>query len=484
MKQNAVKKKIVGIIIILGAVTAILSTLETRVAWISSFCGVLGDGCRETVQYSILNIGVSYWGVAFYAFLGMLYLFRPTWLFFAVMAGCGVETVMVILLIQMKLVCILCLMNLAWMLLLLYCFFDFKRFSQMLCVWLVFYVSGGGMVRPPDTGHDPGGSCHESPQIMARVGGTDITRQQVEQPLTTKLYKMQSDIYRVKHTALENRINQVLLEKDAREKGISVQALKDRLVAELPAVKAAAVDFYFKTGIYKRWGSWRGSEAETREKIRLYLRLSAEEEKILAHCQTLRQRYPVTVFLEKPSLPMTRVSIDGCPSTGPDHATVIVVEVSDYLCPMCRKGHDTLERVRQAYKEKIKWVFKANPLESIHPGATDVALAGRCAGEQGKFWEFHQMLFSGKKPGVDDARKYAKQLGLDMGTFDACLADANKKEQFGNDREKLRKAGVTSTPTLIINGKVQVGVPSYEALCQMIDQALNESAKTTGGIPQ
>lgn len=467
--DTSLSGKIIGIVIILGVVTSIMSGLETKVAWISSFCSAFGDGCRETVPYRMMGIPIPFWGVGYYTMLALLYLIRPSWLFFPVMAGCGMEAVLVVIMTKMKFVCVLCGINLMWMLILFLLLFDRKRIALMLCLGLACYIASDALIQ------SPWAALPENPAVLARVGDRDITRKEVEQPITTRLYKSRMQIYQMKQAILESRVDDILLEKDASKKGITVQALRDELSSGTPTPDSRIVDSYFNTGRYKRWGQWAGTEQEIKEKIRQHLAMAEQSQQILDHCQKLRQEYPVSIFLEKPSLPLTHVAIDGCPTTGPAQAPVIVIELSDYLCPACRKGHDVVEQIRKKYKDNVRWVFKANPLERIHPGAGAMALAARCAMDQGQFWAFHDRLFSGKKPDFKDALDYARLLDLDIARFTECAADPQGLEKLKQETQAVRRAGITSTPTLIINGELHVGIPSVEELSRLIDQALTDA---------
>ncbi len=471
------RHKIAGIIILLGFFTAVLSAMETKAAWISALCGIMGDGCRETVQYNMAGIPVYLWGVAYYTLLILLYFLRPAWLFFPVMAGCGTEAVLVFIMVKMRLPCLLCGVNFLWMLILFFCLFDKKRISVMLCLGLGSYIPANALITAP---HDAAGQNGHAAlaafsDVLARVDGEEITREEVERPLTTRLYTIQQAVYKLKYRILESRIREILLEKAAAEKASTVEALTQALVSKVPVLEDHVVDNYYRTKQYQQWGNWQGTEAQIKEKIRKRLVLEWKNLQISKYCRELEKRYPVSIYLEKPPLPLTNVTIEGSPSTGPAHAPVIIVELSDYLCPSCRKGHSTVKRIREKYKGKIKWVFKDIPLERIHPGAKALALAARCAHEQGQFWAYQDLLFSESTPNPDDIFKYAQELGLDLNRFRECSVDPKTREQLDLEVTAARNAGISSTPTLIINGKLRVGIPSFEQLCRLIDQALQDS---------
>lgn len=120
------------------------------------------------------------------------------------------------------------------------------------------------------------------------------------------------------------------------------------------------------------------------QKVRQYLRSQNRLETMQAFILPLMEKYGFQDLFSPPKLPLTQVRIDNNFATGPENAAVTIVEFSDYLCPMCRKGHDITRKIRQKYQEKIRWIFKDYPLK-MHKGAKYLAMAARCAGEQGKF---------------------------------------------------------------------------------------------------
>lgn len=88
-----------------------------------------------------------------------------------------------------------------------------------------------------------------------------------------------------------------------------------------------------------------------------------------------------------------QISAGDAPNKGPENAPVVIVEYSDFQCPYCQRGYQTMKQVLSAYGEKIRLVYKNFPLISIHPHAQKTAEAAVCAADQGKFWQFHDALF-------------------------------------------------------------------------------------------
>ena len=138
---------------------------------------------------------------------------------------------------------------------------------------------------------------------------------------------------------------------------------------------------------------------------------------------------------------------------GKKEAPITIVEFSDFQCPYCSRLQPTLTQVLDAYPNDVKLVFKDFPL-SFHKQATNAAKASRAAGEQGKYWEMHDLIFKDFNKLTDNSFKaYATQLGLDITKFEADF-NSNKYDKLIQEDISLGKsAGVSGTPTLFLNGK-------------------------------
>jgi protein-disulfide isomerase len=162
------------------------------------------------------------------------------------------------------------------------------------------------------------------------------------------------------------------------------------------------------------------------------------------------------------------------PSLGPKDAPVTVVMFSDYQCPYCRKWYsDTFKPLMSAYQGQVRFVYKDFPLSSIHEEASPAALAARCAGEQGKYWEYQDLLFTGPE-GLSAAAytKYAQSLALDDAKFNECVASKRYQKTIEDDYQTAAGIGIQSTPTFFINGVPLIGAQPIDAFKQLIDQEL------------
>jgi protein-disulfide isomerase/plastocyanin len=173
------------------------------------------------------------------------------------------------------------------------------------------------------------------------------------------------------------------------------------------------------------------------------------------------------------------VSMDDDAVKGDVNAPVTIIEFSDFECPFCGKYvAETYPQIVKDYIEtgKVKYVFRDFPLD-FHPSAQKAAEAAECAGEQGKYWEMHDVLFENQDAlGVDTLKMYAVSLGLDTVEFDNCLDSGAMAEEVLADLADGQAYGVSGTPGFFINGKLLSGAQPFEAFKQEIEAALVEAS--------
>jgi len=182
---------------------------------------------------------------------------------------------------------------------------------------------------------------------------------------------------------------------------------------------------------------------------------------------------PVGKYLQTPVIGENAIKF------GPDNAKVKLVEYSDFQCPYCQLFQKTVSEVVKEYGDKVQFVFKNLPLESIHPRAKAAAMAAECANEQGKFMEYGDKLFANQKiwgdPKQTDNRmftSYATQLRMDVSKFNQCLTDEKYKDKIENDLKEATEFGISGTPAIFVNDKFKNGAVSAEELKALLDQEL------------
>jgi protein-disulfide isomerase len=175
--------------------------------------------------------------------------------------------------------------------------------------------------------------------------------------------------------------------------------------------------------------------------------------------------------------PRIEVKSAGHPEVGAKDAPVTIVEFSDFQCPFCGRAEPTLRQVRAKYGDKVRLVYMDFPL-GIHEHAIDAASAGRCAEEQGKFWQFHDAMFADQsKLKPDDLKADAKKLGLDTAKFNDCFDKGKYKSGIESDMAQGRDLGVDGTPAFFINGRPMTGAQPFEKFQSTIDEELASGQK-------
>jgi protein-disulfide isomerase len=168
------------------------------------------------------------------------------------------------------------------------------------------------------------------------------------------------------------------------------------------------------------------------------------------------------------------IPVDDDPVIGPENAAITIVEFSDYECPFCTKWYaEVWPRLQETYPNQVRLVYRDFPLTSIHGNAVPAAEAANCAGEQGAYWEFHEMLFTAPDGLSKEAyQNYASELELDAASFDQCVEERRYQDEVTSDLNFAFELGVRSTPTFFINGIALVGAQPFEVFQEVIDKEL------------
>ncbi len=157
---------------------------------------------------------------------------------------------------------------------------------------------------------------------------------------------------------------------------------------------------------------------------------------------------------------------------------VTLIEYADFQCPACKSYHPVVNKINSDYKDRLLFVYRFFPLTSIHQNAMISAQAGYAAYLQGKFWEMHDLLFENQ----DDWAKasdpksifeaFAAKIGLNVDQFKKDIDSGNVKKFVTEEQNEGLNAGVSSTPTFVLNGKVISNPSGYDDFKKLIDDAL------------
>jgi protein-disulfide isomerase len=178
-----------------------------------------------------------------------------------------------------------------------------------------------------------------------------------------------------------------------------------------------------------------------------------------------------------------KVPIEDSPVKGNSDALVTVVEFSDYQCPFCSRAHATVQKLQEEYGDKLRVVMKQNPL-SFHPRAKPAALAAMAAGEQGKYWEYHDKLFANAKELEDaDLEKYAKEVGLNVDKWKKDMGNSKYQQIIDRDQGLAGQLGANGTPAFFINGRLLSGAQPIDNFRTLINEELPKAeALVKGGM--
>jgi predicted DsbA family dithiol-disulfide isomerase len=187
----------------------------------------------------------------------------------------------------------------------------------------------------------------------------------------------------------------------------------------------------------------------------------------------LRRSHKVVTYLD----PLRwDVQTAGHPSRGPANAPVTIVEFADFECPYCGGLFPTLKAVERTYADKVRFVYRQFPLTNMHPHAQKAAEASLCANEQQKFWEFHDSMFGNQLAlAVEDLKSRAVTMKLNTTAFNTCLDSGRQAAAVAKDQEEARKLGVSSTPTMFINGRLLSGNQPYGDIRAIIEDELSRA---------
>jgi protein-disulfide isomerase len=317
-------------------------------------------------------------------------------------------------------------------------------------------------------------------QPLAEVNGEPITGEELERALGARLRQLEQQIYDLKRRQLETLISELLLIQEAGRRGTSVPALLDaEVTAKVGLVTEQEVEAFYRANKARL----RGEEATVREQVRTYLqqqKLAAQRAQLV---ETLRSQAKVVDRLQAPPVVRVEVPFDGAVIRGAADAPVTIVEFSDFHCPFCKQVQPTLVQLLARYPGKVKLVYRDFPIDGLHPQARRAAEAARCAWDQGKFWEYHDLLFAGPASATpEELERYAGQVGLDTGVFGRCLSEGVHRAAVQRDFDEGARLGVAGTPGFFINGRPLSGAQPLEAFVRVIEEELARmpSPRTAG----
>jgi protein-disulfide isomerase len=277
----------------------------------------------------------------------------------------------------------------------------------------------------------------------------------------------------VRSQALDELVDERLVDAEAKARGMSPEDVLQVEERKISPVQQADIQKFFDD--LKKQGRVPG-DAKLElfgDRIRGFLESQETAKARATFLQSLREKAQVAIALEPPRV---QVGTKG-PGLGPENAPVTIVEFSDYECPFCKKAHPTVTEILKDYPQQVRFVYRNFPLD-MHQNARPAAEASLCAEEQGKFWAYHDLVFTSAQPlTAPTLRGIAEKSGLDLAKFDACVKERRHQARVDADVADGRQAGVSGTPAFFVNGIPLSGARSKDDFKKVIDAELKGPAK-------
>jgi protein-disulfide isomerase len=308
----------------------------------------------------------------------------------------------------------------------------------------------------------------------AEVDGERISLQDLKEAAGEPLATLEEQAYRLKQQKLQQMIEDRLLVHEAHRRNVSLQWLIDaEITSKVPEVSSEEVHRVYELNKTQLLKPESAVEGQLRSFLRKHKIAARQEE----YAKFLQARATVSIYLLPPPPFRVDVHSEG-PSRGPADAPVTIIEFEDFQCPFCRKAQDTLEQVVLHYKDKIRIVHRDFPLEQLHPASWKAHEAGRCAEEQGRFWEYRSLLYRNAPAASQEQLKgYAAKLALNVSDFEKCLDSGKFSAVVKKDADEGNRLGVEGTPAFFINGRRLSGAQPESEFARIIDEELSKRAQ-------
>ena len=311
-------------------------------------------------------------------------------------------------------------------------------------------------------------SAQNSRNPIATVDGQPIYEGELMSVAGSSLLELRNQEYKVKSDALDKLVRKKLVEAEAKKKGlIPEELLKQEVDSKIAEPSDDEAKGYYLASKNQTTLPFDQIKSQAKRLLKTFEIQQAREE----YADSLRAKADVAILLRPPEV---EVSYDPARVRGDPKAPVTIVEFADFQCPFCKKAQATLKELLTKYNGNVKLAYRDFPMRTLHPQAQVAAEAGHCAGEQGKFWEYHDALFATDQPKLDETglTATARSVALDEKSFSSCLAAGKFKAEIEQDVQDGTKAGVAGTPSFFINGQFVSGAQSQAEFVKIIDGEL------------
>lgn len=313
----------------------------------------------------------------------------------------------------------------------------------------------------------------EQSTILGTIDGVGVDLAQLDEDAKSRLRDFDNEsAQRRLHLlwiAFEDALASQLLEREAKQRGVTVEAL----LAEAEGGVRAPSDDEVRA-IYDANSEAIGVPFEQAlEPLRAQMMEQSREDAQRGLVERLRQQADVRYALPVPELPRYPSDAGSGPAAGPEDSRVTLLIFSDYECPYCAQARRVVDELERRYPNKLRIMHRDFPL-SQHPHAQLAAEAAHCAYEQQKFWAYHAKLFDNVNAlASEDLARYAKEVELDVEEFERCRASERPRKAVRAQQEAGRRLGVQGTPAIFLNGIKLIGLLPLPVLQALIESELD-----------
>ena len=303
------------------------------------------------------------------------------------------------------------------------------------------------------------------PAVVAKVGERSFTAAELDALVGPSEARARVELFEAREGALQHLIDKELLETEAKKRGLDVEGLlKAEVEGKVAPIDDAEVQAFYDANVARI----RQPLEAVKEEVRSHISEQAMNARLEGFLADLQAANPATMYLEAPRFTVAQTG----PRLGPADAPVQIVEFSDFQCPYCNDGAKVVRDLRAKYGDKVSIVYRNFPLP-MHNQAHRGAEGALCADDQGKFWEYADLLFANQRAMGDvELNQHAKTLGLDEAKFSACLTAGTHSAQVDADQADGEKIGMNGTPGWYINGRAVSGARPLPAFSKIIDAEL------------
>jgi protein-disulfide isomerase len=312
------------------------------------------------------------------------------------------------------------------------------------------------------------------PAIVANVNGQPVTAADLEKLTKSGDLEAVMKLYQGREQALEQLVIEKLIDAEAAKAG---KSRDDLLKAEIEGKVTPPTDAEIQSFFDKNVSRMPPGATLDQFRDQIVQRMTKEKQgaRMREYIEQLKKGAGVETFL--PAFSVDVPARTGAPVKGNASAPVKIIEFSDFQCPYCTRAADTVKEVLTKYGDKVSVEYRHFPLD-FHKRAHRAAEGSECANQQGKFWEYHDLLFANQSALEENNLKdYAAKAGLDVAKFDACMADAGTAKIVDADMENGASVGMSGTPGFYINGKLLAGAVPIEEFAKVIDAELKKAGK-------